>query len=92
MCKIVNRCKELEALGLTSIVEAMDTILEYNIWLNEGRMTRQQLADLCDALDESWPTIGRFMSGYLFGATTDNQDEEAGERLAISRGNQFAAI
>lgn len=77
--------KELESQGLVSVVESMDTILEYNIWLNGGRMNDRELADLCDLLDNDWPMLGRFMSGYLFGATTDNADEVAGEHLARRR-------
>lgn len=86
MCLIVDEMKTLESKGLASIVESMDTVLEYNIWANGGQMNADELADLCDRLDNDWPTLGRFMSGYLFGATTDNPDEVAGEHLAIRRG------
>lgn len=54
MCLIVDEMKALESKGLASIVESMDTVLEYNIWANGGQMNADELADLCDRLAHAW--------------------------------------
>lgn len=82
--ELIEQLRTEELAGIISMVSAMDCITEFAMWANEG-MNTEQWATLCDLLDDEWPAMGRMLSGYIFGATTDDAEEEMGERLRNDR-------
>jgi hypothetical protein len=85
MKKFIKSHKELTYIGLETMTRAMDAILDHAISENGGVMNRDEICDLCDLLDDEWPDMGRYLSGYMFGACTDSAEELSGERLAKQR-------
>lgn len=83
--ELIEQLRTDELAGRISMITAMDCITEFAMWANEGNMDSDDWADLCDQLDDEWPAMGRMLGGYIFGATTDDAEEEMGERLRNDR-------